>query len=221
MESEVQDLVYLSKEDRFTFFCYRGIECFNECCKNLNLILTPYDVLRLKRALDMTSSEFLKVYTEWHIGYATGLPVVTLKMNQDGNCPFVSKDGCMVYRDRPTSCRLYPLVRMKKGDSVFYYLLKEEFCRGFEKEKEWSIEEWLRDQEVEPYNRMNDEFMKVILAKAQITRELNSGEVEEVYTACFDLDKFRIERKLGDIDDLEVLKRGIEHSLKLLREHEV
>ncbi|MEZ4604032.1 MAG: YkgJ family cysteine cluster protein [Desulfobacterales bacterium] len=27
-------------------------------------------------------------------------------------CPFVTADGCRVYQNRPSSCRMYPLIRV-------------------------------------------------------------------------------------------------------------
>ena len=33
------------------FRCYKGIECFNACCRDIDITLTPYDILRLKQRL--------------------------------------------------------------------------------------------------------------------------------------------------------------------------
>ncbi len=184
MESEP-----LTLKDKFKFLCHKGLECFNECCKNQNLFLTPYDVIRMKNRLKITSTEFLKKYTTWHIGYYTGLPVVMLKM--EPKCPFVSEEGCTIYEDRPSSCRLYPLARVKIGNEEYYYIVKEDFCKGFEEDKEWTVEEWIKDQGAEVYNRMNDVFMELISAKNRCKRELSEDEIKMVYTACFDIDRFR------------------------------
>jgi Fe-S-cluster containining protein len=80
----------------------------------VNQLLTPYDILRLKRHFGISSAEFLETYTTQHIGPETRLPVVSLKTDaSDGHtCPFVSPEGCRVYENRPSSCRTYPLARM-------------------------------------------------------------------------------------------------------------
>ncbi len=44
----------------FKFSCHRDIPCFNKCCGNVNIFLTPYDVLRMKNRLKMESGEFLE-----------------------------------------------------------------------------------------------------------------------------------------------------------------
>jgi hypothetical protein len=37
----VIDPVRLEKDSTFNFRCYPGISCFNRCCHNVNIILTP------------------------------------------------------------------------------------------------------------------------------------------------------------------------------------
>ena len=37
----------------FRFACHPGVVCFTECCRDLKLLLTPYDVIRLKNRLGL------------------------------------------------------------------------------------------------------------------------------------------------------------------------
>ena len=107
------ELVPIVKEDTFCFSCSPDVPCFNECCRNLNQFLTPYDILRLKNHFGQSSGEFLGRYTSQHIGPESGLPIVTLRPfdTSELTCPFVSEKGCKVYENRPSSCRTYPLAR--------------------------------------------------------------------------------------------------------------
>ncbi len=107
MEDHMQ---LLEREDVFQFACTKQVSCFNACCRDLNQFLTPYDLLRLKNRLKVSSSQFLKQYTTCRSGPETGLPVVSLKPQTapELRCPFVTPDGCHVYADRPSSCRTYP-----------------------------------------------------------------------------------------------------------------
>lgn len=111
-----QDIIRPLTEDRLRFLCHRKIACFNACCADLCLVLTPYDILRIKRHLGLTSSTFLEDYTEPHEGHPA-FPLIRLKMGDDKihSCPFVTDAGCSVYEDRPVSCRLYPLGRAATG----------------------------------------------------------------------------------------------------------
>ncbi len=197
---------------KFRFLCHRSLSCFNECCRNLTLALTPYDVLRLRRKLGMGSSSFLERYTNWHVGHETGLPVVVLK-TKNGCCPFVRDYGCSVYSDRPSACRLYPLARLKVGSGEYYYLLREDFCLGHNEAREWSVEEWVADQGADVYNTMNDLFAELIaVARA---KRFGADVAEKIYMACFDLDRFRMATRLK-CDDVELMKKGIRWSISLL-----
>ncbi len=145
-------------------------------------------------------------------GLATGLPVVVLRM-QNGRCPFVTKKGCRIYNDRPTPCRLYPLVRVKTGDDVQYYLLVEDFCRGHEEGRWWSIEEWIEDQQVEEYNRMNDLFFELIAAGRG--RELPEEKLKKIYEVCFDVDRFK--NITGIENDAEAIVAGIRYAIEIVK----
>ncbi len=207
----------LTHDDTFKFSCYKGIECFNKCCNDLNLLLTPYDIIRIKNNLGISSSEFLERFTMQQIGPSTGLPVVVLKLH-DKKCPFVSDEGCTIYKDRPGACRLYPLVRMRSKSMEYYYIVREEFCEGFKEEKEWTIGEWLEDQGAKKYNEMNDVFMELVLGIYTAGKKLSDDELKTFYTVCYDIDRFRefvLEKNILDVsddivrDDVKLMEFGI------------
>ena len=51
------------QDGRFQFSCHKDVPCFTECCKDLRLILTPYDIIRIKNRLKISSKKFLDKYT--------------------------------------------------------------------------------------------------------------------------------------------------------------
>lgn len=69
-----------SPTDTFKFSCHQGLKCFTQCCADVKIFLTPYDILRMKRARQMTSEEFLANYTETITPDGRGFPAVLLKM---------------------------------------------------------------------------------------------------------------------------------------------
>ncbi len=97
----LEEAARMTRKDHFRFFCGPCVQCFTECCRKLELALTPYDVLRLSRRLGVSSSEFLDDFTEIKSGSRHGFPEVFLKMQntEEKLCPFVSKQGCVVYED--------------------------------------------------------------------------------------------------------------------------
>ena len=166
--------VKLTGNSRFKFSCHKGVKCFTACCSNINIVLPPYDLLRLRKRLGMTSEDFISQYCEIEILAKTLLPVITLKMQSDEkrSCPFVTPDGCTVYEDRPNICRYYPIgmatLRNKEiegGKDEFYFLTKEEHCKGFEEDKEWTIADWRKDQEADLYDDVNRGWMDILIKK--------------------------------------------------------
>ena len=70
----------LAAAEKFCFACHPGVACFTECCRQLDLALTPYDVLRLRKRVGLTSSEFLAKYTLIPFTQDQKVPVPLLKM---------------------------------------------------------------------------------------------------------------------------------------------
>lgn len=196
-----ENIVPVGTTDSFRFECSKRIACFNSCCRDLNQFLTPYDIVRLKNNLGVSSGRFLERYTLQHTGPQTGLPVVTLKPSgtaDEARCPFVSEDGCRVYDDRPGSCRMYPLARLasrsrETGEITEHYaILRESHCRGFEAGESHTVGEWIEDQGLGVYNEMNDRFMEIISLKNRLMpgpMDLKSRHM--FHLACYDLDNFR------------------------------
>ncbi|MCX7823457.1 MAG: hypothetical protein N2260_08460, partial [Syntrophobacterales bacterium] len=73
----------MTGESRITFACHENLPCFTQCCRDVNIYLTPYDVLRLRQALNMGSSEFLNRYTHSFLAKLTHIPVVQLRMDEN------------------------------------------------------------------------------------------------------------------------------------------
>jgi hypothetical protein len=188
-------------KNHFKFKCHPGVSCFTQCCRGINIILTPYDVILLKNRLGLSSEEFLAIYTEPHIMEKTDLPVVTLKLLDDAqqSCPFVRDEGCIVYQDRPTTCRYYPLgvaaLTHKEGadDEGFYFFVDEAHCRGFEEDQEWTVAEWRKDQGVDRHDDINAEWTDLVVRKRSFPANIKLTEQSKqmFFLASYNIDKFR------------------------------
>jgi hypothetical protein len=58
-----EDCRYLIGDGTFRFACHSGVTCFTRCCRNADMYPYPYDIIRLKQRLGMTSEEFLIRHT--------------------------------------------------------------------------------------------------------------------------------------------------------------
>lgn len=197
-----EDMVPVTLGTFMKFGCSPENECFNDCCRDLNQALTPYDVLRLRKNLGMKSQDFLKKYTSLHHGPESGLPVVEFKPNPETGhaCPFVRPEGCSVYKDRPASCRMYPLARAITRSretgavSEFFALIEEPHCKGFGAKTDLTVQEWLKGQDVQTHNEENDKLMGLISLKNRILPgKLEGNQADKFYLALYDLDEFRLQ----------------------------
>jgi Fe-S-cluster containining protein len=209
--------VELTLDSSFKFRCYKDISCFNTCCRHADMLLTPYDILRMKKKLGISSDEFLKKYTYVHIDEKSSHPFAVLKMmdDEEGKCHFVTPEGCGIYEDRPASCRYYPVgkgVMVKDSEqgpvpAEYYFLIREPGCCGYEEGKEWTIGTWRIEQGVDVYDEMNKEWSEIQLRRdnpGQPTLDKNKQPL--IYMASYDIDRFRkfvFESKLLDIIDVD------------------
>jgi Fe-S-cluster containining protein len=187
--------------DNFKFKCHSKIDCFTKCCRGINIILTPYDIIRLKRRLSLPSNEFLAIYTTPQLLEKTDLPVVTLKLLDDElqSCPFVREEGCIIYEDRPTTCRYYPLgvasLSHKDGadDNEFYFFVNEPHCKGFEENREWMVNEWRKDQGVDIHDEINAEWTDLIVKKRSFPANIKITEQSKkmFFLASYNIDGFK------------------------------
>jgi hypothetical protein len=128
-------------------------------------------------------------------------PVVLLRMsdNEVKSCPFLTENGCGVYTDRPWPCRMYPVGLATSRDTPdgwrgerFYFLLREGGCKGFEEAREWTIQEWLDDQEVDAYDEWGEAYKELSLHQFfEDGGTLTPEKMEMFHRATYDLDKFR------------------------------
>jgi Fe-S-cluster containining protein len=188
----------LTKDSRFKFRCHPGVSCFTECCGTTTIILTPYDILRLRARLGITSGEFLDKYTRTEEHDKSGLPVIIMDMPRFGNrCPFVRPvTGCQVYTDRPATCRYYPIGQgtliTEEGVDEFYFYVREPHCKGYEEEDQWTVETWRRDQGVDHYDVMNLEWKTLMLRRGTDGGPVTDERGNKLFhMVMYDLDQFR------------------------------
>ena len=194
--------VKLGLDDTIQFRCRQGIACFNKCCQNINIMLTPYDILRLKNRLGITSQEFLEKYVTVFDIDAHGIPGIRLKTKTNtAECQFLTPEGCGVYQDRPTACRYYALgattLRATGSDKPeeFYFVVKEEHCLGHNEPRTLTVREYRQEQGVEEYDKITKEWRDIILKKRSSGPTVgrpSQKSMDLFYMASYDIDNFRV-----------------------------
>ena len=192
----------LSLDSALQFECHSGVSCFTACCHDIQIVLTPYDIMILHKRLGIPAHEFITQYTTPAFLDKTDMPGVQIKLSEEKEaCPFVTPEGCTVYEDRPTACRYYPvgMADFHEGGKEdgkaeqFFFLVKEPHCKGFEEPKEWTVREWRADQGVDVRDEMNKEWLRLVMRRKSFGQQATLSEAAQrmFFMASTDLAHFR------------------------------
>lgn len=193
--------IMLTEDATLQFRCHRNVKCWNACCSNIDIPLTPYDILRLKKRLDMSSGEFLNQYSVPFEMDKDGMPGVKLKPVEDGTaCQFMTPEGCGVYEDRPTACRYYPvaLLTMRRSDEYVdrsaYAMVKEPHCLGHFEDKKQTIEQYRTEQGVAEYDEKAHAWRQLVVKRKSAGPAIGKPTPvsnQLFFMASYDVDRFR------------------------------
>lgn len=187
--ASAQDQPVLTPTSTFHFACGDTLPCFTQCCRDVNIYLTPYDVLRLRRSLKIGSGEFLAKYTRHFLARVTNIPVVQFDMSPDTlYCKLVTRDGCSVYENRPWACRMFPL-DLASREGEYQMIVGSDRCKGLKEPNTMTVREWLDTQGVGPYEEMERLFHSVLPPSFKPGAPMDAGLGKLLFLA-YDLDRF-------------------------------
>lgn len=182
------------------FQCRKGIACWNACCSNIDISLTPYDILRLKRRFQTSSGEFLKQYTIPYEMEQSSIAGVKLRPVDKGTaCRFMAPEGCSVYEDRPTACRYYPVALLslrhqdEYTDRASYALVEEPHCLGHKEPQRISVTDYRKEQGLKEYDELARGWRQLILKKKSSGPSIgkpSKRSLELFFMVCYDIDRF-------------------------------
>lgn len=192
----------LAEGEQFSFRCHTALACFNQCCRNLNLFLYPYDVLRLSRHLEISTDQFIERHVDVVLRDGNYFPEVLLRMadNEEKTCPFLTAAGCRVYPDRPDTCRTFPVEQGASYDAArgrtraVHFFRPPDFCLGQHEDQPWSIDTWARDQEAERYHDMTmrwAEIRRLFQEDPWGPEGPDGAKAKMAFMATYNLDRFR------------------------------
>ena len=130
-------------DDSFEFRC---TEC-GKCCTNReDILLTPRDLFRAAKELNMTVMDFFSEYCEKYIGDNSRLPVIRLKPRGTiRRCPLLENRRCRIHKNPP--CILQGGFFTDLNCARFYFLLTKpakQFCELTP--TQWCLWAWASDR---------------------------------------------------------------------------
>lgn len=193
--------VQLRADDRFRFRCRKGISCFNRCCENIDILLTPWDIVRIARHFGITTREAIDRYTVDFRMDGQGMPGLKQARREGSTaCVHLTPGGCGIYEDRPAACRYYALgtVSLRKKDAAevedSYFVVRESHCLGHDEPHEQTIAQYRAEQGVDAYDEANREWREIVLKKRSsgpVVGTPPARSFELFFLAAYDLDGFR------------------------------
>ncbi len=78
-------------------------------------------------------------------------------------------------------------------EEKFFFLVREDHCKGFEEDKEWTIREWRADQGVDVRDEMNKEWLRLVMRRKSFGQQASLSEQAKrmFFMASTDIATFR------------------------------
>ena len=191
--------------DSFPLTCSRA----GTCCHGNRVRLNPWELMLLAQARQLSPAEFREKHTR-----ASGTVLLfNGKPNHTGkaSCSLYEEGtGCSVHPARPLACRLFPLGRQIRNESVGYIhegttfpCLKE--CPEVLQLPKLTVETYLEGQETSGFEQAQDSYLELMqnLADGSFELVLDTGLAESG-----DTETLASWRRLG-ATDLTVLAKQI------------
>jgi hypothetical protein len=82
---------------------------------------------------------------------------------------------------------------IESAEEKFFFTVREEHCKGFEEDKEWTIREWRADQGVDVRDEMNKEWLRLVMRRKSYGLQATLSEQAKrmFFMASTDLSTFR------------------------------
>jgi hypothetical protein len=174
----ILNLPKLGMEDTFNFGCNQCGRC---CRKRDDVLLTPLDLFKIARHLNMKIGDVMEEYCEFCEGATSKIPAVRIKpKSYQQTCPFLKKGICRIHAVKPTICALFPLGRMTNAQTgEFSYFLQPVTCGKIGQEH--TVREWLSE-----FSLLEDEHLTMLWHK-------KLGEVSLTLREVYDKSDFNRE----------------------------
>ena len=109
---EGESIRFVSLDDTIKFNCKRCGRC---CSGRSDILLNPYDVYQIAKCLNISTTEVIKKYCIVSIGANSNIPIVLLKEDERGLCPFLNYSvedlsfKCSINDYKPGVCIMHPI----------------------------------------------------------------------------------------------------------------
>jgi len=133
-------------------FCGYCKKCGGKCCRGDKDSVIPLSVKESKILSSMNKVKIeLGKYGEGKMHF--------FRMN--GDCPFLSKSGCVLAENKPINCKMFPLIFLYENNKIKFYFDDSDHCpytKEIQNLKDWKkrildgttreVENWTKDEKL-------------------------------------------------------------------------
>jgi hypothetical protein len=82
---------------------------------------------------------------------------------------------------------------VESAEEKFFFTVREDHCKGFEEDKEWTVREWRVDQGVDVRDEMNKEWLRLVMRRKSFGLQATLSEQAKrmFFMASTDIATFR------------------------------
>lgn len=185
---ENYDNMRIGLDDTFRFHCTICGKC---CINREDILLNPYDIYRIAKALGKELHEVFFEYCETYLGETSRMVLVRLKPRGSiKRCPLLVGQKCSVHAAKPAVCALYPLGRgLKSGIEETGDLLHREVQYIFQKpdcgdaSEEHTVRDWLKDFDFLSDEAYFKEWMQLAVDYGNAIKKIEATKMEGLVNA--------------------------------------
>jgi len=103
-------------------------------------------MIYIAKELGISTAEVATKFTRAYIGDSSRVPIHVLEERLDGSCRLLRNGKCIVQKNKPAVCAIYPLGRMVVGnDEKYSYFKQPNDCPGECGGEQHTVGEWLSE----------------------------------------------------------------------------
>ena len=191
------DKMQIGLDDTFRFHCTMCGRC---CINREDILLTPRDIYRMAKELEITPQELFERYCENYLGGDSRMPIVRLKPRGSvQRCPLLKDRKCSVHQAKPTVCALFPIGRCGKTDrqskrapedfenAQIEYIFSNPGCG--DGSETHTVREWLHDfnlsEEDDFFRKWNQALIKLSITFREMEKKTDEELMSLIWSATF------------------------------------
>ncbi|MCR5203313.1 MAG: YkgJ family cysteine cluster protein [Lachnospiraceae bacterium] len=158
----------------------RDCEGCSYCCKAASdtILLDPFDIYNLTRVTCLSTNE-LKNNGYIRTRIVDGMVQPYLSIDEEKGCVFLNEEQrCSIHNYRPGICRLFPLGRIYKDDT-FYYFNQIHECISKLSRTKVKISKWLGIENQKAYDEFILKWHGLITDFREVLEDANLREAHE------------------------------------------